>query len=344
MKSPVPSSQNFGVIVLAAYQPDYALFARQLKSIQNQTHRDFICQITADGGFEEIRDRVAEIVEGDDRFQVIGFDHRLGFYQNFERGLAAVPSSARWVALSDQDDFWYEDKLQMMLPHLEREILVSAQARVVHDSGNVIQEATDRRNSPFLQLFVQNQVTGGIAVFRRSLLDVALPFPRLDTMTQVHDHWLAICAQCMGGVKILDTVVQDYVQHGGNVIGEAVKGFNPVRSVRRAKQLANRYEGGDRWTDVARLVQKMTYGWRRIMAETLIERFGDTNTTARLASTVFGAKHRWFPILRVLTAGVRNGTVSIPFLLTFIAGVPFEVYERRSSAHVAVVNSRTEGL
>ena len=344
MKSPVPSSPNFGAIVLAAYQPDSVLFERQLKSIQDQTHRDFICLISADGGYEEIRDRVAQIVENDERFVVLGFDQRLGFYQNFERGLADVPASARWVALSDQDDYWYKDKLELMLPHLDREILVAAQARVVDDRGNVIQEVTDRRDSPFLQLFVQNQVTGGIALFRRSLLDVALPFPRLHTMTQVHDHWLAVCAQCMGGVKILDTVVQDYVQHGGNVIGEAVKGFNPVKSIKRARELANRYEGGERWADIARLIQKMTYGWRRVMAETLIERFGVGNDGARRAITVFGAQHRWYPVLRVLASGVRRGNVSVPFLLTFIAGVPIEVYEQRSLASVNPVDLKTKGF
>lgn len=343
MNSPSPSDSNFGVIVLAAYQPDSALFERQLKSIQQQTHRDFVCQITADGGFEMIRDQVAQIVDGDERFVVLGFDQRLGFYRNFERGLANVPSSAKWVALSDQDDYWYENKLETMLPHLDSEVLVAAQARVVDQRGNVIQEATDRRDTPFLQLFVQNQVTGGIALFRSSLLEVALPFPQLDTMTQVHDHWLAVCARCLGGVKILDVVVQDYVQHGGNVIGEAVKGFNPVRSINRARALAKRYEGDDRPADIARLIQKMTFGWRRVMAEALIERLGETNNGARQANDVFGPNHRWYPIARVLAAGVSKGNVSIPFLLTFLAGVPFEVFQRQTSASRAQVALPTNG-
>ena len=107
------------MVVLAAYRPDPELFAIQLRSIRDQTRRDFRCLIGADGGQEEVRALVAEIVGDDPRFEVIGWDDNLGFYLNFERLLMAVPPDAAWVALSDQDDRWYPDKLERLVPLLD---------------------------------------------------------------------------------------------------------------------------------------------------------------------------------------------------------------------------------
>lgn len=316
---------GFGAIVLAAYEPEESLFRTQLESIAQQTHMDFVCLITADGGYDQVEELVRQIVPGDERFKVLGFRERLGFYGNFERGLTFVPPGANWVALSDQDDYWYPEKLATLLPHLEENIVVSGQARVVTDGGEVIDECTDRRNSPFLQLLIQNQFTGGLMVFRRTLLDKALPFPRLETMTQVHDHWLAVCAACIGHVKVIDVLVQDYIQHGNNVIGEAITGFNPVRSYRRAQRLALKFEGSRNPLAIIRLTNSMTFGWRRVMAEALANRFPDSNKFAIQADMMFGSGHAWWELVSVFAAGLRARTVSVPFFLTFASGALLEV-------------------
>jgi len=237
-------SNTFGVVALAAYKPDWDLFRNQLRSIQNQTHSQFQCLISADGGFVEVRDFVASALGGDERFQVVGFEERLGFYGNFERALQHVPADAEWVALSDQDDFWYPSKIEMMLPHLNDVSLVAAQARVVRIPGDeVVTESTQRKNVGLDALLAQNQVTGSLCVFRSGLLDLALPFPRLNTISQVHDHWLAVCAKSTGGALVVEDVVQDYVQHGGNVLGEVV-GRKPIRkSIEHVLALSKKYQG-----------------------------------------------------------------------------------------------------
>ena len=45
---------------------------------------------------------------------------------------------------------------------------------------------------------------------------------------------------------MLDEVVQDYVQHGGNVVGEvaAHRGWTPIGFLRRIIELGDTYEGG----------------------------------------------------------------------------------------------------
>lgn len=76
---------GFGIVAMAAYRPPEKLFKRQLLSIQRQTYTDFRCLISVDGDHEEVAGMVRRICGDDDRFAVIGFDDRLGFYGNFER-------------------------------------------------------------------------------------------------------------------------------------------------------------------------------------------------------------------------------------------------------------------
>lgn len=320
---------------MAAYKPDLTLFRIQLESIQKQTHANFDCLISVDGDPGPIREFV-DTTLGDPRFHVLGFDNRLGFYGNFERVLTHVPPHAQWVALSDQDDYWYPEKLEVLLPHLGIHDLVSGQARVVEaGSGRVAADSTARRNVPFTDLVAQNQVTGGQTVFRRCLLDLALPFPRLTTVTEVHDHWLAACAGAAGSILVVQDIVQDYVQHGANVLGEAAGGFNPVRSVRRMVSLAEKFEGGHSPAKIAMACRKLSYGWRAAMVDTLAERLQAAGPDFAEAMAAFSTGHRWIPTLAALAKGARRGNVAPACLAEFVSGVPGEVLHkllRRRSA------------
>jgi len=311
-------SQGHGVIVLAAYRPDPELFAVQLRSIRDQTRPDFRCLIGADGGQAEVLALVAEVVGGDDRFEVVGWDDNLGFYLNFERLLRMVPDDVAWVALSDQDDRWYPDKLARLVPLLDDAVLATGQARVVTwPQGEVALERTDREVAPADDLLFQNQVTGAFTVLRRELLDVALPFPRLLTVTQIHDHWLAMCAVAVDRYVVLDEVVQDYVQHGGNQVGEvsAKRARHPMALLGRLRELADAYVGGHGIGDCLSTAGTLSYGWRRELVRTLDERApGSLPDTGPTDAVRRGAR------LGVLLHVIRSPRVVPGVAATFVLG------------------------
>lgn len=322
--SPEPSRAATGYIVLAAYRPDKELFTRQLRSIQAQTLDAFRCLITSDGEPEQTAALVAQAIGDDARFEVVGFEARLGFYGNFERGLAAVPMDAAWVALSDQDDFWYPEKLAILVPYLDEVALVSGQARVVrHPGGEVVAASTERKDSSVAEFTLDNQYTGGQTVFRTDLLELALPFPRLRTPAEVHDHWLAVCAALHGGARIVDDVVQDYVQHGANVIGENEPGFSPFRSYRNAKRIAERYEDDTRLRAVARATYQVGVGWREIMVETLRSRAPQDARGLHALTALYGRRRRFPRTARFIVGAIRRGSVSARSGAEYLAGWAF---------------------
>jgi glycosyltransferase involved in cell wall biosynthesis len=314
---------GFGTVAMAAYNPDPELFARQLRSIQDQSHRDFECLISADGRTERVKALVDEAVAGDERFRVIGFDERVGFYGNFERVVAAAHPESTWIALSDQDDYWFPNKLETLLPHLATHSLVSGQARVVeYPSGRVISADTRRLDLAVPYFTLTNQFTGGICVLRRDVLAIALPFPRMSTPSEVHDHWLAVCASAQSGTLVTDDIVQDYVQHGGNAIGEMLSDgskIDPGSSWATVRSISDRYEGGHGPLAVARSVFKVSVGWRQLMVETLARRVPESASLRQLVA-LYGRRRRLVRTFRFIRDARRRDLVASRSVIEYLGG------------------------
>lgn len=322
-----------GWIVLAAYRPDEVLFGRQLRSIQQQTVRDFRVAISADGDQDAVRALVSRLTEADERFSVIGADDRLGFYGNFERALQHVPEDAAWVALSDQDDLWDHDKLERMLPSLTEASLVAAQARVVrYPDGTVLSQNTKRRTVSTQDLPVFNQFTGGMSVLRREVLDVALPFPRSASPAQVHDHWLALCAAVDQGAVVSPEIVQDYVQHGANVLGESVdERFRPVAAWKRLRRQARARYGSASFLVVASIAFDVSAGWAETMAEALARRRPDSPAVRRLAA-LYGPGRSWWRTAGHLASSALKRRIPARNVVVYLVGASLRPVVRQQSS------------
>jgi glycosyltransferase involved in cell wall biosynthesis len=296
-----------GCIVLAAYHPDKEHFRTQLLSLSRQTIKNWNCLVVADGDAARISEIIREAVPGDTRFRVLGYADHVGFYRNFERGLRAVPATASWVALADQDDDWYPHKLQVLSSALAGATLVSGQAHVGRRDGT--SSTTTRRSATLNALMIDNQITGSFTLFRRDLLDIILPFPSNSDLA-FHDHWIGICARASGNVRFLDEPLQLYVQHAHNVIGE--KNHEPIKSRVARLSAIGKASGG--WLHVL-IDQRL--GWRRTMASALIDRLPDNHPShddldmwahphrARLAGGILRVlAHRQAPPLRAAALAV----------------------------------------
>ncbi|MGL3149840.1 glycosyltransferase [Microbacterium sp. A82] len=310
--------RRLGAIVLAAYSPDPELFSVQLRSLQAQTVRDWECIISVDGERAPVAALVAELTNADERFRVIGDDSRRGFYLNFEHGLRAVAEDAAWIALCDQDDRWDQDKLERLLPHLDDVSLISGQARLVQHPSGTVTGVTDRQDHGAVLTMLSNQFTGSLCLFDREILDDALPFPRVSTRVATHDHWLAVVAGAHRGTRIVDDVVQDYVQHDANVFGDPsrLEKTGIAASVRNVLGLAERYEGSRSPRALARMTFWTYVGWRQIMFDTLQAR---RSSIAPGMDALFGAGRRWGALNRLLQSAQRDGDVPRRFVLEYRA-------------------------
>jgi hypothetical protein len=146
-----------------------------------------------------------------------------------------APAEADFVTLCDQDDRWHAGKLEHLIAGIGDARLVYSDARIVTPGGELVRPSywTERRNNytNFGSLLLANSVTGAASLYRRELLDDALPLPPL-LAKGFHDHWLAVVALAQGEIAYIDEPLYDYVQHGGAVIGHSGANKRP-RPIRR---------------------------------------------------------------------------------------------------------------
>lgn len=211
------------VICMTTYNPPLDLLRAQLDSLVRQTHQRWLCVISDDGSRPEIVQRIAELAAGDRRFQLHRQTARVGAYRNFERCLTLVPPGADYVALADQDDDWYPDKLATCLRAFRDDVgLVYSDMHIVTRGGERISDSywTTRRNNftSLAALLWANTVTGAASVFRAALLDEILPFPS-PIGDAFHDHWIACVALVRGSIAYVDRPLYAYRQHAANVVG-----------------------------------------------------------------------------------------------------------------------------
>lgn len=149
--------------------------------------------------------------------------------KNFEQAVMACTGDL--IALCDQDDIWHADRLAQMAAEFENRpnlLLLHSDARLVDDQGcglpGSLFSALEVRpfelewihgQHAFAVFLRRNLVTGATTVFRRSLLQYALPFPK----EWLHDEWLGMVAAALGGVDVLEQPLIDYRQHASNQIG-----------------------------------------------------------------------------------------------------------------------------
>lgn len=264
--APPPRSPDTIAICMATFNPSRELLEMQVRSLRAQTDERWVCAVSDGGSDPEHFEALLEVLGDDPRFIVSRSTRRLDPYRNFERALEMVPAEASLIALCDQDDRWYPEKLAVTRAALGGAQLVYSDQRLVSEDGRVLRDSLwrGRRNDwrNLASLLVANSVPGAAMLFRRELVTRALPFPDAPGFP-FHDHWLALVALSGGHLAYVDRPLYDYVQHSGAVQGAIAAGRPEpnARSRRGSRGWRGAYFGG--------------YAMRRVLAQTLLARCGD---------------------------------------------------------------------
>jgi peptidoglycan/LPS O-acetylase OafA/YrhL/glycosyltransferase involved in cell wall biosynthesis len=263
---PPASGEPLIAVCMATFEPPLELFRRQVESIRAQTHESWVCVVSDDCSSPAHFAAIEAELAGDPRFILSRSPRRLGFYLNFERALSLAPANAAYVALADQDDRWYPEKLATLTAEIGSAQLVYSDARVIDCEGNVRSDSywVRRRNnhSDLLSLLVANSVTGAASLFRADLLEHVLPFPP-GQFAHFHDHWIGLVALALGDLAFVPRPLYDYVQHGSAALGHAAANRMIDRRARLASLRKDNRERVRMWrlhyfVDVSRLQQLAT--------------------------------------------------------------------------------------
>ncbi len=240
---PVLEHTPLVAICMAAYNPPLEYFRREIDSILHQNYTNWICIINDDCSRPEIFGQMQAILGVDRRFKIFRNMSNEGFYHNFERCLSYVPAQASFIALSDQDDIWHEDKLSRLLSQFDdKTLLVYSDMNIVNEKEEKIHSTywtTRRNNYTGLDLLIlANTVTGAASMFRKELLELLLPFPE-KIGDAYHDNFIACVALSLGKIKYVDFPLYDYRQHSQNIFGHKIHGKRSLIHFFREFKLRN---------------------------------------------------------------------------------------------------------
>ena len=160
---------------------------QQIESIVCQLNVDDEIIVSDDGSTDGTLDIVKGI--GDKRIKIIEGPGRKSPILNFECALKA--SKGDFIFLSDQDDVWKPDKVEICMKWLKTYHCVVSDAEVTDNRLKLLYpslyDIMQVRQGRIYNTIWKNGYTGCCMAFRRDVVEASLPFPKDIPM---HDIWI----------------------------------------------------------------------------------------------------------------------------------------------------------
>lgn len=134
---------------------------------------------------------------------------------NFEN--AIKNSSGDIIFLTDQDDIWQSNKIEICLEELEDYDFLVHDMAIMDSEGKIIKENRYFSNplpKNWLSIIMKMNLWGCCMVFKRKCLQYLLPFPKSII---VHDYWIVSMCLKKGKCKYIDKSLIKYREHADSV-------------------------------------------------------------------------------------------------------------------------------
>lgn len=203
-------------VAMATYQ-GMPYITAQIDSILAQLAPEDELVISDNGSTDGTLDYLQSIAQTDPRVRILSLTSEKGILPNFQNALQECKGDI--IFLCDQDDIWKPEKMNTISKLFDKQpnlMAVQSDAEIINAKGERIASSffSQRKCGPGLwKNFHKNTWQGCSMAFRRSLLAVALPFPRKIPM---HDVWIGMLSEIAGDVIFLPEILTSYRRHSDN--------------------------------------------------------------------------------------------------------------------------------
>jgi glycosyltransferase involved in cell wall biosynthesis len=217
-ESKIPLHPPLVSVVMATYNGGKYL-REQLASIYAQTYKNIEIIVCDDCSTDNTINILREFSQDHGLTYHLNATN-LGLVKNYEKALSL--SKGDYVALADQDDIWYQGKIELLLNNIGSCSLIHSAVHVIDGKGNphgdafvVAEYSRDHTDKVNFSDFLETAwVLGCTSLIERSLIEKCLPFPE---GVMFHDWWLTMAAIKLGhGIKYIHEPTIKYRQHGEN--------------------------------------------------------------------------------------------------------------------------------
>jgi len=206
-------------IAIATYNGEKFL-REQLSSIFNQTYKNIEVVVCDDKSNDSTIDILEEFSQSHGLEYHIN-KKRLGVAKNFQKVISKC--NGDFIALSDQDDIWMENKIYDMISNINNNSLIYSDGIFVNENGETKNEkiskfwnlyGKDSKDKYFYRMLVLNSmILGSSCMFSSCLKKEILP---IHKSSRNHDWWISLMAHLKGGVKYYNKILYKYRIHEQN--------------------------------------------------------------------------------------------------------------------------------
>ncbi|MGK6349753.1 glycosyltransferase [Parapedobacter sp. DT-150] len=201
-------------ILMATYNGSEYL-TMQVESVLRQTYSHWRLLIHDDGSLDDTLELIRHFQKRDKRIQLLDDGVRgLGAAGNYMHLMKHA--TADLCMFCDQDDIWFEDKVNKLVAVIkdERQPAAAYANAFFYKQGNTYRKTTDIHPSRLNNtLFMNSGIQGCSLIVNRQLMNLVKPF---DGKIVMHDHLLTLAAITFGKLIYLDKVLMLYRQHEQN--------------------------------------------------------------------------------------------------------------------------------
>ncbi len=203
------ASNKVSVVIPAFNQVDYLREA--LNSVVNQTYSNLEVLVVDDGSTDGTRELVLELVKKDSRVVYIGQENDKT-YGLGARNWGMLNATGEWIALLDQDDIWYPNKIEKQIDFLvQNEHIGCTFTPVDFVDKNGVKFDTQKdavfSEYGYQELILKNYIYVSSGIFSRKLLSLTgLP----NESSGYADWWLWLSLAKHTKIVKLDQVLAAY--------------------------------------------------------------------------------------------------------------------------------------
>jgi glycosyltransferase involved in cell wall biosynthesis len=223
-------------VVMCSYNGEKFL-QPQIDSILAQTYPNIELVIVDDASSDNTVSILEEYKKRDNRVRYYVNEKNLGYNKNFEKAFSLA--SGEHIAISDQDDIWEINKIELMMKDWPADTwmiyCLSGSFHSDHfekrEPGKLITK--DGKITHLYELFFSGHMHGHACMFKKELLRHSTPFPT----DLFYDAWLSFYAVSLGPIHCIPSTLVWHRSHESNSSGEFTSIKDKVAKGKKLRKL-----------------------------------------------------------------------------------------------------------
>lgn len=198
-------------VCLASYNGSKYIY-KQIDSILKQLGKSDELIISDDSSSDD----TVQIIKDFNDSRIVLFENQKfrNHIKNFNFALSKA--NGDYIFLSDQDDIWVDNKVEVILKYLVEYDLVLSDCTLIDENGDLIKDNigfNDFNRTGFIKNLVKNCYLGCCMAFNRKILNYSLPIP--DGINS-HDMWIGLVGEIKGKCITIPDKLIFFRRHGKN--------------------------------------------------------------------------------------------------------------------------------